>query len=260
MTVPKPEGTLEAEASSVGPDELRELDPIGPSGLPREALLRIHARTSTPHSATSVWSEILTGACRLVDHFCTPTHCYAVLQSLGEHEASGKAIGGRDLEILRRLVRGGSQKAIALELGLSDACVALSLDRSRRAMGLCCRTSESPLSLILLAQAYWRVSQANGVRLSQPVHLGARFQVISLLRPDSRLGAQLPPGEMQVTRWYLEGRSTLEIARLRRASPRTVVNQLAAARQKFRVSGRLELVRVLSAPARERRAGVPPSF
>jgi DNA-binding CsgD family transcriptional regulator len=63
--------------------------------------------------------------------------------------------------------------------------------------------------------------------------------------------------EAAVTRLWIEGKTHREIAELRRRSPHTVANQLAATYEKLGVSGRFELVARLMAndrPSAERRA------
>jgi DNA-binding CsgD family transcriptional regulator len=55
-------------------------------------------------------------------------------------------------------------------------------------------------------------------------------------------GRGLTPAESEVVAHLLKGRSNAEIAALRRASERTVANQVASVFRKLGVSSRLELV------------------
>ena len=71
-------------------------------------------------------------------------------------------------------------------------------------------------------------------------------RLVSLPRPDAGRLRQLTAAESEVLGYMIEGRSPQEIAELRHARRRTVANQLAAARRKLRVSGRMELVRRLA--------------
>jgi DNA-binding NarL/FixJ family response regulator len=71
------------------------------------------------------------------------------------------------------------------------------------------------------------------------------YRIVSVRRLDDRLREELTPAESYVVRGVVEGRGHADIARARGCSPRTVANQLAAAFQRLKVSGRAELMGLL---------------
>jgi DNA-binding CsgD family transcriptional regulator len=65
-------------------------------------------------------------------------------------------------------------------------------------------------------------------------------------RPGVSCLEGLTIAELDVLSRLVEGWSQWEIASSRNARPRTVVNQMASARRKLRIGGRIELVRFLA--------------
>jgi DNA-binding CsgD family transcriptional regulator len=136
----------------------------------------------------------------------------------------------------------GSQKRVALELGISTSTVATATKRWLSFVGLSCLPSYVPPLLVMAGRsAEWDVAPAEP-RATELVVDDACYQVVSALRPDNQLSNLLPRAEYEVVRLFLEGRSHREVALLRGSSPRTVANQLAMVFHRFGVSGRAELV------------------
>jgi DNA-binding CsgD family transcriptional regulator len=86
-------------------------------------------------------------------------------------------------------------------------------------------------------------SQAEPGLVALKVELGEEELIVVSMpaRPSSLTDVRLTPAERAVASAALEGLSTVEIARRRKSSPRTVVNQLAAVYRKLGVSSRAEL-------------------
>jgi DNA-binding CsgD family transcriptional regulator len=74
---------------------------------------------------------------------------------------------------------------------------------------------------------------------------GEEYAVLILPNDDSELKpTSLTPAEHEVTKLVLQGYSNTEIAALRRASARTVANQLQSAYRKLGIGSRHELASV----------------
>jgi DNA-binding CsgD family transcriptional regulator len=78
------------------------------------------------------------------------------------------------------------------------------------------------------------------------VEEASTLQVWSIPRPERR-HASLPPAELAVVGWLVEGLSYHDMARLRGTSKRTIANQIASVFRRLRVSGRNELLHRLLA-------------
>jgi DNA-binding NarL/FixJ family response regulator len=193
-------------------------------------------------SARRFWSELAGGRYRYVSSVSTGERCFGALAPREPADERRFRLSPRGLAILERLLRGERQKAIAIDLKISDAAVANTLAQCRRRLGLSCRSAELPTALVLLAQAAGsdRVVAVH----SHPNERDTRF---SFPRPDASLVPALTHAEAQVVTALIDGLSQREIAEARNARWRTVVNQLATARRKLPVSSRVELVRFLSA-------------
>jgi DNA-binding CsgD family transcriptional regulator len=150
-------------------------------------------------------------------------------------------LNARASNILERALRGERQKAIAIDLGITDAAVANTLAQCRRKLGFTCRSAELPIAFVLLAQA-----AANGRDVRVSAGSAPDELVIGFERLDTSRLRSLTRAEAEVISGLIHGLSQQEIARERKARRRTVVNQLATARRKLPVSGRVELVRFLS--------------
>lgn len=195
----------------------------------------------THESARRYWSELAGGRYQYVRGVSTATRCFGTLRIRPPGDERRCRISERGLAILERALRGERQKVIAIDLRISDAAVANTLAQCRQRLGLSCRSAELPLALVLLGQ-YAAADRLVTVH-SQP---GERDVTFSVPRPDATLLPALTQAETQVVAALIDGLSQHQIARVRNARFRTVVNQLATARRKLPVSSRVELVRFLS--------------
>jgi len=83
---------------------------------------------------------------------------------------------------------------------------------------------------------------ADGLILRHFEHGQQRFAVLSFPAGDVPADAPLTPAERVVAAAIVQGLSNEEIARLRKTSPRTVANQVAAVFRKLGARSRAELV------------------
>lgn len=191
--------------------------------------------------ATSWWQALVSGRYRYLAGFSEGSRCYGRLGARDPSDAKRCRLNARSLTILERTLRGERQKAVAIDLGISDAAVANTLAGCRRKLGVTCRSSELPIALVLLAQA-----ASAGRKVTVSSGIGGGEVLVSFRRPDASLFSALTEAEAEVVSGLLEGLSQREIARARNARWRTVVNQLATARRKLPVTSRVELVHLLS--------------
>jgi DNA-binding NarL/FixJ family response regulator len=192
-----------------------------------------------------LWRELCRGGCKIADSFHSEARCYLVLvPEVASSLAHERCL--RHFDVLERLLLDGSQKQVALSLGLSTSTIAGITKDCLRALGFSCPPSKVPPLLVMAAHASRGQAFFPDARSRQLQDGAAWFRVVSVSRPDHRLEGHLSAGELAVARLLVDGKSHEEIARLRRASRRTVANQLAAVFQRLGVSGRAELLRDLS--------------
>jgi DNA-binding NarL/FixJ family response regulator len=203
------------------------------------------ARMAPQHSLREIWTRLARGFCRVSDAFSDPETSYLVLCQAPD---AATAIRPRQVQVLEKVLCGSGQKLLAIDLNLSSSTIATVARRALANLGIDCRPSRVPLSLVLAAQA----SQDGSERLTAGVatfeHALQDYLVVSMRRPDCHLDTLLPPAEVEVVRARIEGYSHRNIAGLRRTSLRTVANQLASASRRLGTSGRLEMIRLLVTP------------
>ncbi len=219
----------------------------------------VHARLS------AVWAELVAGKSKIFSSFSSETrHYFLITDARQPRPHTGRRYRGRgarcklrDLRIVETWFANGSQKRVALELGLSTSTIATATKRWLSFVGLSCLPSYVPPLLMMAGRPCEREAARADARMSELWMDDTCYRVVSAQRPDKRLASLLPRAEYEVVRLFLEGRSHKEVALLRGSSPRTVANQLATVFQRFGVSGRAELViHLLRADARRGSAGV----
>jgi DNA-binding NarL/FixJ family response regulator len=190
----------------------------------------------------SVWTDVTSGRQRVVDSFYCDDIAFMVLEERTPTAWFRLPGRRRNIGILERVLLGQAQKAIALDLDLAPSTVAFSVAESLQALGLTRRVCRVPTLLVAAAHAARATTDLRFARLERLEHARASYLVLSAPRPDVELGRLLSPAEYAVARLLVEGLSHAEIAASRRASARTIANQLATAFQKLGVSGRSELL------------------
>jgi len=196
-------------------------------------------------SLAALWTELLNGYCRVERTEFTPQSCSVVVSRA--HRVAGDtraALPARDIQILERSLLEGVRKSVAADFGLCPSSVAEILRRCFAFMGLSCWPSRIPLVLVMAAHA--KASSPRTEKLVLTQNQQFLRQTIGAARPDNDLASSLSPAEFAVTRLLIEGRSYVEVARLRQTSRRTVANQLASGFHRLGISGRAELLCLLA--------------
>jgi DNA-binding CsgD family transcriptional regulator len=212
-----------------------------PSVLPQAETMRLSA----------LWAELIGGSCKIETSAFSEQSC-ALVVTRDRNGGPLVAMPSRHADIIERSLIDGTRKSVAIDLGLCPSSVAEILKQGFSFMGLSCWPSRIPLLLVMAAHAQRsrRLDRSAVVVAVDTAHFSRRTLRVS--RPDNELASRLTPAEYAVTRLLVEGRSYAEMARLRETSTRTVANQLAAAFHRLGVSGRAELLCLLS----KRRAAV----
>lgn len=222
------------------------------SGLTREkAFLRLVATQSIVGrpmaiSCQALWQQLIEGEAIVVDEFFCQDRSHLAFTRRPRAERSLRL--KRDLDILARALGGIDQKVIALELGLANSTITTALRRSLEFIGLTCAPSRVPLLLGLMVHAAKHASAVPDSRIEEHEFEGKIYHLLSAPVPEWSFAPALSPAVRAVVRMRAEGRSHAEIAKHRRTSRRTVANQLAAAFQRLGVSGRSNLIELLSRP------------
>jgi DNA-binding NarL/FixJ family response regulator len=206
-------------------------------------VLRVHARAAAEeasfHPLHEIWTRLVRGTCRVSDAFSDTETCYLVLQWA---PALASRIESQKLQVLRLVLCGSGQKLVAIEHNRSCSTIATVARRELRSIGVDCRPSRVPMSLVLVALASHDLSERLHARLASFEVDEAQHLVVSIPRPDCDLSKLLPPAEAEVVRARLEGHSHRSIACQRRTSTRTIANQLASASRRLGTSGRLSII------------------
>jgi DNA-binding CsgD family transcriptional regulator len=194
-------------------------------------------------SLRTIWDRLEQGQLEIVDHFTTATRCYLVVHE--RVDPAMRKLERRGVLVLKRVLVEGCQNAVAIELGIAASTVATLGRVGMLTIGLRCRVQNTPYIVALAANAAHHTTTPSARSGSLPCD-GETLQVLSILRPESRVHHLLSPAVLAVTRSLLEGKLRSDIASARNTSERTVANQLAAAFRQLRASSRLDLLRVLA--------------
>ncbi len=190
-----------------------------------------------------LWPSFAVGTYAVVEHSFSARNCHAVLSPCSPRSSRASR---EQRELLRRLVLGQQQKAIALELGISCAAVTLRAQRCIRRLGLRCRLSHLPLVVVAAGVAFHASPRLPlEVRVTRRLFEGTLLDVCSFPRPDQELPRELSEAEQDVVRLLVEGHSQADIAARRGTAGRTAGNQIGAVFAKLGVTGRLELIPLL---------------
>lgn len=195
---------------------------------------------SAPMPLALVWQGLARGDCRIVDAFFTSSRCYIVTARVAS--PATPVLSGRRLEILERILSGGQQKSVALDMDLAPSTVALHARIGLRNVGILSKPSRVHPMVMLAAKASMDRDLSLLGSVSVVFPHGVSLCAVGLPRPDHGLTGLLAPAELSVIRSLVEGHSYEEIAQRRGTSPRTVANQIAVVFRRMRVSGRNALV------------------
>jgi DNA-binding NarL/FixJ family response regulator len=217
--------------------------PPARSALQQEAIAA-DARANVQISLALLWRELSLGLCKIADGFFSETRCFLVTTPAG---GPAEPLQGRRREILEAVLCGVGQKNIAVELKLAPSTIALNARVALDGLGMSSRPSRAHPLLMLAAKASRCQDGSVTAALSFVDFEGTPLRVISLPRPDLRLGEALPPAELSVVKSLIEGACYEEIAAMRGTSTRTIANQITTVFRRLKVSGRSELLTQLFA-------------
>jgi DNA-binding NarL/FixJ family response regulator len=224
------EDTTEAVLAPDG----RVLDASGPARSPtllarlrNTALARERAR-SRRADPDAFWDGLVAGRWTLVDRFDRDGSRYLVAHRNDLPVMSASALTSGQARVLARAAAGWSNKRIALELGMSEAWVSVSLARALKQTGLL-----SPADL---------AAAAPSARSFLEFDLdGDTLGVLVRRKPVGERLPSLTPTERTIVADLLAGLDNREIAFRRCRSQRTVANQVQSIFRKLGVGSRREL-------------------
>jgi DNA-binding NarL/FixJ family response regulator len=186
----------------------------------------------------SLWEELAEGryTVRASEH--SATHCELAVAP-GAVSTFRSRRDRQQVEFLRRMLVGETQKAVAYEVNRSIATVAGASRQSLRLLGLDCGLLYVPYLVVRAAHV------ASGLKLPS-CHVARRGTAgtcyLSIERPDRHLDGVLSEIERDVAGLMLEGYPNEAIARRRDVAVRTIANQISSVFRKLHVSGRNELL------------------
>ncbi len=244
------EASVRAESCAVSESEeqlsLSDTHVREVAGLSRQA--RVDASKTRAVDLGLAWRELREGRLRVTGSLCSNRRCYLTLEGADPERTEMVEFVREHLWLVERVLLGERQKVMAIEQGVSASTMAATLRRCLRVVGVDCRFQRVPLLLVMVANACLRAECAAQGSLTP--QRGEHSLLLGAACPDVGVLEALGDEEAAVTRLWLEGKTHREIAELRRRSPHTVANQLAATYEKLGVSGRFELVGRLMAHAR----------
>ena len=191
----------------------------------RQAVLRME-RDRACSSDEDAREALLDGRWSLVDRFESDGRRFIVAYRNPPGVLDPRRLSARERDVAARIAQGKSHGAVAGELGISASTVGSVAMAVVNKLGLG-SARELPL--------FWRDAAGD------PVALG-REEAIAIegVTPPAAV-PQLTPAEREVLEDVIRGGSNREIAARRRASVRTVANQVAGLLKKLGAASRLEL-------------------
>jgi DNA-binding NarL/FixJ family response regulator len=227
----------------------------------RTVAMSAEEKASTHVPLARIWHDLARGISTIADAFFGPERCYLILRT--RLDGATQPIERRRLEILKAVLGGARQKAIAMDLKLAPSTIALNSKLALEAFGVEGKPSRAHPLLMLAAKASTDSVAWEARGSSFLVEEDCELRVVGVPRPDRQLDRSLPSAELAVIRSLIEGRPYREIARVRGTSTRTIANQISAVFRRVRVSGRNELVQRLlerDRPSRPAETLVPPAL
>ncbi|HET9930729.1 MAG TPA: helix-turn-helix transcriptional regulator [Polyangiaceae bacterium] len=185
-----------------------------------------------------IWNGLLSGELEIIGTIAQEHCCSLTLQARTERTPP---LDSRARAILERTLLGDRRKVIACEANVSASTVALVLKDSLTSIGLDCRPSRVPSSLVMLVHAACGAAEPHGIFIGDCDDEGRPVTIVTHVF-DANVLQGLSPSQRAILCLIASGRSNLDIAARRNRSYRTVVNQIAAACLRLGVSGRLELL------------------
>jgi DNA-binding NarL/FixJ family response regulator len=183
-----------------------------------------------PEHSLAIWSSMLTGDHSFVDRFDTDGRRFIVIRANPADARDPRGLSPRERDVAVLLERRLSNKAIAIELGLAEGCVAGFVASIRRKLRV---TSRAELARAIAAPDAGRVTE---LRIGRE-----RLVVMSAPSAALRPLGVLTSAERDVAIAVAGGASNAAIARTRGTSESTIVNQLVSIYRKLGIHSRAEL-------------------
>lgn len=182
----------------------------------------------------------LDGSFRLVDLVRDGTVYRAVLR----RERPPGRLTLRERTVMELLLAGSSQKTISFDLGVALSTVSAHVGFALDKLGI--RLWEhAVLAAALIAVGGGHPVESGAGARPGPLEPDERLVVVKVELSSEAL-EKLTLAEREVALLAVDGFTNAEIGVQRRASARTVANQLASVFRKLHINGRLELIRLVS--------------
>jgi DNA-binding NarL/FixJ family response regulator len=202
-------------------------EPASARDVLRSAVLRMEGdRARASDEPESAREALLDGRWSLVDRFESDGRRFIVAYRNPPGVLDPRRLSRRERDVAARVAQGMSQATVASELGISASTVASVASAMVTKLGLG-STRELPL--------FWRDTAGCPIALGREEAIA----IEGVARPAAV--QKLTPAEREVLKDVIRGRSNREIAARRRASVRTVANQIGALLKKLGAASRLEL-------------------
>lgn len=167
-----------------------------------------------------LWRGLRAGELYVASSHYANGSCWAVIEQGKRTVPSATAMA-----VLERVLGGEAQKVLAYELSRAVATIAAYCSQALRAIAYEHNCARAPILLVMAATAA-RGACVPKAKLERVLDDGS--WLIGVAVPGSNLAQRLSPGEWDVARAAIEGKSHAEIARARGTSPRTIANQLSS--------------------------------
>lgn len=192
-------------------------------------LMRDRRRTRRSRDGEPFWPELVAGRWTLVDRFEADGRRHVIAVRNDRRSPRLRTLSKREQAVLVRVAHGEANKAIALDLGVSEATVSRTASAAMVKLGM---NLASIAELTAARFASSRVGMGEVAFATLPAETAATVARLAMLGKTER----------DVVMLAIRGKSNIEIAAARGRSIRTVVNQLSAAYSKLGVQSRRELV------------------
>ncbi|HYO96061.1 MAG TPA: LuxR C-terminal-related transcriptional regulator [Polyangiaceae bacterium] len=249
-----------ARRADENPTQDRAADFAASESEIRSIALAADALSQEVGKPVNPWAELAQGSQKLLGSFSTSERHYLVTVHTTRASNAVTPTTSANVELLEDVIMAGSQKAIAMERGLSPSTVTAKARQALGFIGLSAAPSYIPPLIIILVTATRTGRQLTGARQTVFCFQERKWVVFSVPRPDLKMQSLQPPAEWQVMQMLVEGRPYAEMAIQRRSSKRTIANQVAASFRRLQVSGRTDLVRVLTDLSARGPEVQPPAF
>jgi DNA-binding CsgD family transcriptional regulator len=221
--------------------ESSSAEPVVAQSAGRSLAVESDAQRSTPFELGTLWEKLTAGEWRIRETFSEQDRLYAVVEEPLYRKARRRR--RRGLAMMERVLLGERAKVVAIDSDVTESTVAVAIKGQLRSMGLECKVRATPLILVMAARAARSLRcRAVQARIAHVPEGAAITWVISVHYPRLGVFDVLSGAERAVLSQLLEGKTYVEIAECRKASKRTVANQLGAAFRKLGVSGYGEML------------------